>query len=50
MKENVILMGYRGTQFAETGSVHMLVHSTNYDSISVWPKELHSRKGVMTRY
>ena len=48
MKENVILMGYRGTQFLETGAVYapyipLIMTPLVYD-----PKNFTPRKGVMT--
>ena len=50
MKENVLLMGYRGTQFLETGAVYspyipLIMTPLVYD-----PKNFTPRKGVMTRY
>ena len=50
MKENLILMGYRGTQFLETGAVYapyipLIMTPLVYD-----PKSFTPRKGVMTRY
>ena len=50
MKENVILMGYRGNQFLETGAVYapyipLIMTPLVYD-----PKNFTPRKGVMTRY
>jgi hypothetical protein len=50
MKENVILMGYRGNQFLETGAVYapyipLIMTPLVYD-----PKSFTPRKGVMTRY
>lgn len=50
MKENVILMGYRGAQFLETGAVYspyvpLIMTPLVYD-----PKNFTPRKGVMTRY
>jgi hypothetical protein len=50
MKENVILMGYRGAQFLETGAVFspyvpLIMTPLVYD-----PKNFTPRKGVMTRY
>jgi len=50
MKENVILMGYRGSQFLETGAVYspyipLITTPLVYD-----PKNFTPRKGVMTRY
>ena len=50
MKENIILMGYRGNQFLETGAVYapyipLIMTPLVYD-----PKSFTPRKGVMTRY
>ena len=50
MKENVILMGYRGSQFLETGAVYapyipLIMTPLVYDPVNFTP-----RKGVMTRY
>ena len=50
MKENVILMGYRGAQFLETGAVYapyvpLIMTPLVYDPVNFTP-----RKGVMTRY
>ena len=50
MTENVILMGYRGSQFLETGAVYapyvpLLVTPLVYD-----PETFSPRKGIMTRY
>ena len=50
MKENVILMGFRGTSFLETGAVYapyvpLITTPLVYD-----PNNLTPRKGVMTRY
>jgi hypothetical protein len=50
MKENVILMGYRGNQFLETGAVYapyipLIMTPLVYD-----PQTFTPRKGVMTRY
>jgi hypothetical protein len=50
MKENVILMGYRGNQFLETGAVYapyipLIMTPLVYDPTNFTP-----RKGVMTRY
>ena len=50
MKENVILMGFRGSQFLETGAVFspyvpLIMTPLVYD-----PKNFTPRKGVMTRY
>ena len=50
MKENVILMGFRGNQFLETGAVYspyvpLIMTPLVYDPVNFTP-----RKGVMTRY
>jgi hypothetical protein len=50
MKENVVLLGYRGNQFLETGAVYapyvpLIMTPLVYDSVNFSP-----RKGVMTRY
>jgi len=50
MTENVILMGYRGSQFLETGAVYapyipLIMTPLVYDPITFTP-----RKGIMTRY
>ncbi len=50
MKENLILMGYRGNQFLETGAVYspyipLMMTPTIIDPVNFTP-----RKGVMTRY
>ena len=50
MKENVILMGFRGAQFLETGAVFspyipLIMTPLVYDTVNFTP-----RKGVMTRY
>ena len=50
MKENIILMGYRGAQFLETGAVYapyvpLIMTPLVYDPVNFTP-----RKGVMTRY
>ena len=50
MKENIILMGYRGSQFLETGAVYspyipLLMTPLVYD-----PETFTPRKGIMTRY
>ncbi len=50
MQENVILMGFRGSQFLETGAVFspyipLIMTPLVYDPINFTP-----RKGVMTRY
>jgi hypothetical protein len=50
MKENIALMGFRGTQFLETGAVYapyvpLIMTPLIYDPVNFVP-----RKGVMTRY
>ena len=50
MQENVILVGFRGSNFLETGAVYapyvpMIMTPLVYD-----PKNFTPRKGVMTRY
>ena len=50
MTDNVILMGYRGAQFLETGAVYapyvpLIMTPLVYDPTNFTP-----RKGVMTRY
>ena len=50
MKENVILLGYRGSNFLETGAVYapyipLIMTPLVYDPVNFTP-----RKGVMTRY
>lgn len=50
MTENVILMGYRGSQFLETGAVYapyvpLIMTPLVYDPTNFTP-----RKGIMTRY
>ena len=50
MTENVILMGYRGSQFLETGAVYapyvpLMMTPLVYDPTTFTP-----RKGIMTRY
>ena len=50
MMENVILMGFRGSQFLETGAVYspyipLIMTPLVYDPVNFTP-----RKGVMTRY
>ena len=50
MTENIILMGYRGSQFLETGAVYapyvpLIMTPLVYDPTNFTP-----RKGVMTRY
>jgi len=50
MQENLILMGFKGSQFLETGAVYapyipLIMTPLVYD-----PKNFQPRKGVMTRY
>ena len=50
MTENTVLLGYRGTQFLETGAVYapyipLIMTPLVYDPTNFTP-----RKGVMTRY
>jgi len=50
MKENTILLGYRGSQFLETGAVYapyvpLMMTPLVYDPLNFTP-----RRGVMTRY
>jgi hypothetical protein len=50
MDENTILMGYRGSNFLETGAVYapyvpLIMTPLVYD-----PNDFTPRKGVMTRY
>ena len=50
MTENIILMGYKGSQFLETGAVFapyipLIMTLLVYDTVSFTP-----RKGIMTRY
>jgi len=50
MKENVALMGFRGTQFLETGATYapyvpLIMTPMIYDPVNLTP-----RKGIMTRY
>ena len=50
MTENIILMGYKGSQFLETGAVFapyipLIMTPLVYDPVSFTPK-----KGIMTRY
>ena len=50
MLENVILMGFRGNQFLETGAVYspyvpLIMTPLVYD-----PNTFTPRKGIMTRY
>jgi hypothetical protein len=50
MTENIILMGFRGSQFLETGAVFapyipLIMTPLVYDPVNFTP-----RKGVMTRY
>ena len=50
MKENVMLMGYRGKQFLETGAVYapyvpLILTPMIYDPVNLTP-----RKGILTRF
>jgi hypothetical protein len=50
MKENLMLMGFRGNQFLETGAVYapyipLIMTPLVYD-----PNNFTPRRGVMTRY
>ena len=50
MTENLILMGFRGSQFLETGAVYapyipLMMTPLIYDPVNLTP-----RKGIMTRY
>jgi len=50
MKENIVLMGFRGSQFLETGAVYapyipLIMTPLVYD-----PNNFTPRRGVMTRY
>lgn len=50
MKENIVLLGFRGSQFLETGAVYapyvpLIMTPLIYDPVNFVP-----RKGVMTRY
>jgi hypothetical protein len=50
MTENLLLMGYRGAQFLETGAVYapyipLIMTPLVYD-----PENFTPRKGIMTRY
>jgi hypothetical protein len=50
MQSNVVLMGFKGSQFLETGAVYapyipLIMTPLVYD-----PKNFQPRKGVMTRY
>ena len=44
MTENTILMGYRGSQFLETGAVYSPYIPLNHDSISIRSRQLYSKK------
>ena len=50
MKENVILMGYRGAQFLETGAVYAPYVPLIMTPLVYAPVNFTPRKGVMTRY
>jgi hypothetical protein len=40
--DNLILMGYRGSQFLETGAVFSSIHSINHDSSSVRSRNIYT--------
>lgn len=50
MLENVILMGYRGTQFLETGAVYAPYIPLMTTPLVYDPDNFTPRRGVMTRY
>lgn len=50
MKENVILMGYRGSQWLETGAVYAPYIPLIMTPLVLDPDNFTPRKGVMTRY
>ena len=50
MTENVILMGYRGAQFLETGAVYAPYIPLMMTPLVYDPTDFTPRKGVMTRY
>jgi len=50
MTENVILMGYRGSQFLETGAVYSPYIPLIMTPLLHDPEDFTPRKGVMTRY
>lgn len=50
MTENVILMGFRGTQFLETGAVYAPYIPVMTTPLVYDPETFTPRKGIMTRY
>ena len=50
MQENTILMGFRGSQFLETGAVYAPYVPLIMTPLVLDPKNFQPRKGVMTRY
>mgnify|MGYP000182409445 CR=1 FL=1 len=50
MTENVILMGYRGSQFLETGAVYAPYVPLMMTPLVYDPKNFTPTKGIMTRY
>lgn len=50
MTENVILMGYRGSQFLETGAVYAPYIPLMMTPLVYDPQSFTPRKGIMTRY
>lgn len=50
MQENTILMGFRGTQFLETGAVYAPYIPLMLTPLVYDPKNMIPRRGVMTRY
>jgi hypothetical protein len=50
MQENVILMGYRGSQYLETGAVYAPYVPLIMTPLVLDPDNFVPRKGVMTRY
>ena len=50
MTENVILMGYRGSQFLETGAVYAPYIPLMMTPLVYNPDTFVPRKGIMTRY
>ena len=43
-------MGYRGNQFLETGAVYWLLHSMDYDSISIRSRTTSHQEKVLYAY
>lgn len=50
MTENLILMGYRGSQFLETGAVYAPYIPIMMTPTVIDPENFTPRKGIMTRY